>query len=435
MQLVAYGAQDLSLTGSPEITYWRSVHKRHTPFAVESVEQTFSGAIDFGKRVTVTVSRNGDLLSNSWLEIKLKQNGPTYYPAEALIKEIELEIGGQKIDRHYSDWFRIHDELFHTKEQKDAYKRMTNFDLDSESAEPEEGQTGVIRRLYLPLNFFFCKEPGLAFPLVACQFHEIRLHVTLAQATEILGIDPTYTPEVKMYCAYTFLESEERKRYATQSHEMLITQVQHTGAETLPVAVGASTSTSVSTVNVRLNFNHPTRYLAFVVKGTQHGVYSTAAPVAWLGSAINGTDPKADAAMHNDAYAPIHTVKLQLNAHDRASVRHGKWYNQAVPYECCSSRPAGGIYLYSFSLDPRKTAQPSGTCNFSRIDNATLQLQLKRVTLDGNGDPHATPAAVADEDVIVHDALGYNLRNLLVFAESFNLLRVVSGMAGLAFSN
>lgn len=425
MQLVAYGAQDLALTGVPEITYWHSVWKRHTPFSVESVEQTVNGAIDFGKRVTVTVSRNGDMLSNTWLEIKLTSSSAeaAWYPAEALIKEITLEIGGQTIDRHYSDWFRMYDELFHTKEQKEAYRRMTNFNM----AEENTATSKVSRRLFLPLKFWYCNEPGAAIPLVACQFHEIKLHITFASAAEMLGIDTAVAPEVKIYCDYVYLEAEERKRYATQSHELLISQVQFTGSETLPVTVGDSTTNTVSTVNVRLNFNHPTRFLAFAVKGTHHGMYTTAPYVP--GASVNGYDIDGEFAIHNDAYAPVHTVKLQLNGHDRASVRSGRWHNEGVPYQVCSTHPASGIYLWSFALDPRKS-QPSGTCNFSRIDNATLQLQLKK-TASGSVDG----AGVSEEDQIVEDGNARNLRNLIVFAQNYNLLRIVSGMAGLAFSN
>lgn len=427
MLRVAYGAQDLYLTGTPEITFWKSVHKRHTPFAQESVEQTLNGSVGFSKRVTVTVSRNGDLLSGMWLEIKMKSlaNKPTWYPAEALIKEVELEIGGQKIDRHYSDWFRIYDELFHTQEQKLAYRRMTNFNL------AEERGFAVSRRLFLPLNFFFCQEPGLALPLIALQFHEVKVHITFASdlEMEVMGIDKTVAPEVKVYADYVYLENEERKRYASASHEILISQCQFTGNETLPVTVGDAATTNVSMVNVRLNFNHPVRYLAFVVKGdAYHGLYSTA--VAPYDAAVSGVDVDAYEALHNDAYAPVHSVKLQLNGHDRASVRSGRWFNQAIPYTTCSTSPAAGIYLYSFSLDPRKS-QPSGTCNMSRIDNCTLQLQLKKT---GGADP----SNIADEDAVVaQPATGVvpNLRNLLVFASNFNILRITSGMGGLAFSN
>lgn len=163
MQLVAYGAQDVYLTGSPSITFFKLVYRRHTSFALEAIEQVFNGTTGFGRKVSATVSRNGDLVTTAYLEITLKRNTGTdnepFYPAEAFVKEIELEIGGQRIDRVYSDWYRIYDELFRTDAEKDAYKRMTNFDAGA----PDE----QVRRFYLPLIFFFNNNAGLALPLIA----------------------------------------------------------------------------------------------------------------------------------------------------------------------------------------------------------------------------------------------------------------------------
>lgn len=176
MQLVAYGAQDVYLTGSPSITFWKLVYRRHTSFALETIEQVFNGSTGFGRKVSATVSRNGDLVTTAYLEVTLKRKTgttyPPYYPAEAFIKEVELEIGGQKIDKVTSDWYRIYDELFRTDAEKDAYKRMTNFDAGAPDAQ--------VRRFYVPLIFFFNTNPGLALPLIAlilqrakasCRFH------------------------------------------------------------------------------------------------------------------------------------------------------------------------------------------------------------------------------------------------------------------------
>jgi hypothetical protein len=157
------GAQDVYLTGSPSITFWKLVYRRHTSFALEAIEQVFNGSVGYGRKVSATVSRNGDLVTTAYLEVTLKRKTgtqyPPYYPAEAFIKEIELEIGGQRIDRVYSDWYRIYDELFRTDAEKDAYKRMTNFDADAPN--------GQVRRFYVPLIFFFNTNPGLALPLIA----------------------------------------------------------------------------------------------------------------------------------------------------------------------------------------------------------------------------------------------------------------------------
>ena len=408
MQLVAVGAQDIMLTGSPSITFWRAIYRRYTSFACESIEQTFSGTVGFGRKVSCTVSRNGDLISTAYLEIVLKKKAPgaSYYPAEQLISEISLEIGGQQIDKIYSDYYRIYDELFRTSSEKDAYARMTNF----ESAD----QDGTVKRFYLPLIFFFNRSPGSALPLISLQYHEVKINVTFATATEVAtnGVDDTYTPSVSLWVTYVFLDSDERRRFASASHEYLITQTQSQGAE----SIAPDTSTR-KTNNIRLNFNHPTKFIAWAAKVPgKHGRF-------------NGSDSPLTT---DDAYGPLYSAKLTLNGHDRFSERKGSWFNQVQAYETFQSRPAAGIYLYSFSLRPNDT-QPSGTCNFSRIDNATLVLTWKAGTGAGaNITAQRSNVTSIDENTVANVAA---LTNLVIFAENYNVLRVLSGMAGLAFSN
>lgn len=142
MQLVAYGAQDIYLTGSPQITFFKTVYRRHTNFAVESIEQTFNGSVGFGKKVSTTISRNGDLITDVFLEITMKKTGATAWPAEALIESVELEIGGQRIDKHYADWFRVYDALFRKGDERIQYRRLVDW-VDGEA-------TGNVKRFYLP---------------------------------------------------------------------------------------------------------------------------------------------------------------------------------------------------------------------------------------------------------------------------------------------
>lgn len=484
MQLVAYGAQDLYLTGDPEITFFKAIYKRHTNYSLESIEQTFNGQVGYGKRVSCTISRNGDLLTNMYLEVVMEADGASWFPVEALVKEVELEIGGQKIDRHYSDWFRIYDELFRAGTQKNAYFRMTNF--------PHEDQiigSPIKRRMYLPLLFFFNKEPGMALPLIALQFHDVKVHFNFAQHTEINGIrskdgsssssSSSSPPELDatLYADYVYLDAEERKIFASSNHELLIEQLQFTGNESVQLS-----STKVQK-NIRLNFNHPVKYLAWVVKGDKHGIYNNSHPFPWtedltdvevsedrLNSAktlalLKGkgwSDADVTAAIDSmnknteiknstgspqtaekkkefyqlrqydftgegsyidDTYAPMFSAKLQLNGHDRMSERKGTYYNQVQPYQCCQSMPAAGIYMYSFALEPKKH-QPTGTCNFSRIDNATLQLTFKEIN-----DSVVNAKNVSDDSKTVNNR--YGLRDIKVFAVNYNVLRIMSGMGGL----
>jgi len=160
------GSQDIYLTGNASISFWKSIYRRYTSFALESIECTFNGTVGYSKRISATIPRNGDLLTTQWLEIVMKKHNThaSYYPAEALLKELEVEIGGQRIDKIYSDWFRVFDELYRSGSEKEAYRNMVDFDDTSAG-----GDTGVYKRFYVPLIFFYCRAPGLALPLVALQ--------------------------------------------------------------------------------------------------------------------------------------------------------------------------------------------------------------------------------------------------------------------------
>ena len=144
--------------------FFKSLYRRYTSFSVESIAATWNGSTGWGKRLSATVPRNGDLLSNCWLEISLKKgaSGTTYFPAESLIKEIELEIGGQRIDKHYASWSRLRSELYYTDSEKKHYRKLVDFDNPA-------ADFSKVKKLYLPLNFFFTQSPGLALPLVALQ--------------------------------------------------------------------------------------------------------------------------------------------------------------------------------------------------------------------------------------------------------------------------
>jgi hypothetical protein len=269
MQLVAYGAQDIYLTGNPQITFFKVVYRRHTNFAVESIEQTFNGQADFGKRVTATISRNGDLIQQMYLEVVTPTTMGTstvftYGFGNALVKQAEIEIGGQLIDRQYGDWMNIWTELTVPEGKRAGYDNMVGNKATGQS------QTGVIpataaTRFYVPLQFWFNRNPGLALPLIALQYHEVKLNLELRPASELTnGADSTATGlGCKLYVDYIYLDTDERRRFAQVSHEYLIEQVQFTGSESI--------AAEATTKNVTLNFNHPVKELVWV-----HNVTSNA---------------------------------------------------------------------------------------------------------------------------------------------------------------
>jgi hypothetical protein len=162
MQLVAIGAQDVHLTGNPQISFFKVVYRRHTNFSMESIEQSFNGTAKPGSRVTCTISRNGDLVTNMWLEVDMgSDDGFVNSVGHALIEYVELEIGGQRIDKHYGEWLEIWSELTLPEEKRQGFKEMIG---RRDSASPTTMQN---QKLYIPLQFFFCRNPGLALPLIA----------------------------------------------------------------------------------------------------------------------------------------------------------------------------------------------------------------------------------------------------------------------------
>jgi len=537
MQLVAYGAQDVYLTGNPQITFWKVTYRRHTNFSLESIEQTFNGQADFGRRVTCNISRNGDLAYKVYLQATLPEinqsmkgsTGAVYarwldFPGEQMISQVEVEIGGQRIDRQYGDWMHIWNQLTLSKEQERGYFKMVGnttqltYITDPSFADvdgPCGGASNAPRQvcaprnalpettLYIPLQFWFCRNPGLALPLIALQYHEVKINLDLRPIDECLwavsslsaasgsGSVKVSTPynqslvAASLYVDYIFLDTDERRRMAQNPHEYLIEQLQFTGDE----SVGSSSN------KIKLNFNHPCKELVFVVQpdsnvdycssldangllyktlGAQPFNYTdaidalpnaihafggpndvaqttnsfidqsglfhdagavdlTSAGAAFWNSTVAGgnggfangsgyvnsgvsdagTFVLAESAldMHCWGQNPVVTAKLQLNGQDRFSEREGTYFDLVQPYQHHTRAPDTGINVYSFALRP-EDHQPSGTCNFSRIDNATLQLVLSNATVQGT-----------------------NTAKVRVYATNYNVLRVMSGMGGLAYSN
>ena len=425
MQLVAYGAQDVYLTGSPQITFFKLVYRRHTNFAVESIEQVFNGTPGFGKKASATISRNGDLITQVFLQITVPQLGGAPNDvqlvnsfAHALVESCEIEIGGQRIDKHYAAYYEVCDELMCPEEKRIGYGKMIGKMYDTDG-KPKPGTAMSDAKLdehmgrlgsstyYMPLRFWFNNNPGLALPLISLQYHEVKLQFAFSDASKVVlkdaNADGTYTsfaafaeqPEISLYVDYVYLDTEERRRFAQVSHEYLIEQLQFTGVETYSLS-----ATSVKTEKIRLNFNHPCKELIFFVHpaGTVEKPFEFGEGVTANGSTIVG-------------YDYINQASLLLNGHDRFSSRKGSYFRLVVPFQVHTRVPSRHIYCYSFALRPEEH-QPSGSCNFSRIDNASLHLTFNQ-------------SALAAEEQI----------SFTVYALSYNILRIMSGMGGLAYSN
>jgi len=414
MQLVAYGAQDVYLTGNPEVTFFQAKYKRHTNFAMENIEQTVNGTAANSGRVSVTVARNGDLVGDMYIQLESDEAttittaaGDCNWVAERAVNNVELSIGGQRIDKHYQKWWRMYSELYLDESKKASWGKMTT--------------AGDGKTVYLPLIFFFNRNPGLYLPLIALQYHEVRLDFDLSS-----NFDTYLNKNVfKVWANYVYLDTEERRRFAQKGHEYLIEQVQHTGTDTVTADGG--------TKQVRLSYNHPVKELVWCFSNTQtnNGMWnfttasadddvilesSTLAstsncfvPASFIGTPLVSTGAAGSGAQFTEeAVGPLNTFKLILNGQDRFKEQKGKYFNQVQAYNHHSGNPYPGIYSYSFALKPEEH-QPTGTCNFSRIDNAQVQV----VTADTTN----------------------NATSMHMFAVNYNVLRIQSGMGGLAFSN
>ena len=309
MQLVAYGAQDIYLTGNPMITYFKVVYRRHTNFAMESIAQVFSGNPEFGQRVSALISRNGDLVSGMVLEATLPVVNVAAGAVGAadnvtasrwidnvghyLINTVTVEIGGQQIDQHFGDWLEIWYQLTIPAGQKAGYLRMIGQDPKDSLGQPtglqnrDSTMANTGRKIYVPLQFWFCRNVGLALPLIALQYHEVKVNILFAASNKLLtkvttaapaapgAVKAVTTPDTRVYalgsCAlwvdYIYLDTDERRRFAQVSHEYLIEQLQTTSGTNYSV-----TGVGNTPVSVDLNFNHPVKELIWnCVSSTLNG--------------------------------------------------------------------------------------------------------------------------------------------------------------------
>jgi hypothetical protein len=388
MQLVAIGAQNSFLNGNTDqdITFFSAMYVKHTNFAMESMEQTLDGTPSFGQRVTCNVQRNGDLISNVWVDASLTVTGtPVNRVGFALLDNVELRVGGQIIDKQSGRWMYLWSELTHTNAQKQMLDQLVG-------TRGTNGATGgSTPGLMVPLQFAFCRNPGLALPLIALQYHEVKIEIDIAAQSAVAQTGTATLNSMKLWVDYIFLDVAERTLFAQNAHEYLIETVQ---TQTSSLRTGSPNS-------VRINFNHPVKELVWVA--TQ----STSA-----GDNFTNFLDASGTRVANVTADQLSATTIRLNGQDRFSARDHRYFQYVQPHQHHTGVPDLGINCYSFAIRPEEH-QPSGTCNFSRIDNAELVV--------------TTPAAASGS--------GGLFNQIHVFAHGYNIFRVASGMGGLAYSN
>jgi hypothetical protein len=433
MQLVAYGAQDIYLTGNPQITFFKVVYRRHTNFSIEAIQQTFEQSSDnlfSGGNRSLLISRNGDLVYKIWLECKLQCKtsffaDPCTYvnwtnnTGHALIEECSIKIGGQQMDKHTSRWLDIWNELTDHEEaewlglNKHAAK---NAYLKSHSSLPLYNDTTNALKLYIPLQFWFNRNVGLALPLIALQYHEVELDVKFREISALINTDyigaiiPSATNSsinVNAFADYIYLDTDERRRFAQVSHEYLIEQLQYKESDNFEK-------------NYKIFFNHPIKEIIWVIPNNNYNIqHNTNNQIidATKEDGGHGNDYfNYNASLNVDfveyisgqkSYEAFNRCTIKLNGHVRFKERDASYFRICQPYQAGHKIPTKHIYMYSFALNPEEH-QPSGTCNFSRLDNAHLSFNE------------------------LNDPTNHNIN---VYALNYNVLRIMSGMGGLAYSN
>ena len=517
LQLVAYGAQDAYISGNPQITFFKTLYKRHTNFAMEAFRVNFNGQAAWGTKHSAVLGRHADLMGATYLEVVLDAG---YYNDDQgmlgfnLLHHVELEIGGQLIDRLYGEFMYLwtaltspYDKLLDLQSMVGSSTQQTpgtiagagpRFMGGQRNCNNGSGRPALPNNiLYVPLSFFYTKNPGVALPLIALQYHEVRINVVWNDVKTIAGDFtgktqplPPQPLQAALYVDYIYLDTEERRRMAQQSHEYLIEQTQFNEDKSL----------SSYSNRIDLTFNHPVKELVWVVQPSGYSnctltqsefiVKSTTSAVNVVGGA-GGTEATVNVSAIGSAFtsvilanantrtytigdvltavttfgtvtftvaavdsttgsntgllvgvsnisgtatpqlstekrlkpftydqAAVFEQLLQINGQDRMDKRYGDYFNTVQRFQHHSGG-AGltnqyGVYSYSFALKPEEH-QPSGTCNFSRIDTATLVL-----TLDGSLPVNP------DTD---------NTYDVRVYAINYNILRIMSGMGGLAYSN
>ena len=422
MQLVAYGAQDVYLTGNPQVTFFKAVYRRHTNFSMESIKQEFIGDSSRDGIATAVVSRYGDLIYKMYLEIEMlddDHNGEAVVSIPALIDYIEINIGGQTIDRQSGEFIQAWNELTHPCGGRwggNLFQKLIGDVYDNKNLGPR----------YFPLHFWFCKNAGLALPLIALQYHEVQVKMNhynySAYRSGIATVPPfAHTIQNSLWIDYIYLDTDERRRFAQVSHEYLIEQVQE---QILPY----------NKKEHILHFNHPVKELIW---------FSTGKPYDFQ-HLQNAVVTSPCISLYDIADAKY---SLQINGHDRFPPRPHTYFSRVQIYQHHSgdggdnthygmSKDLSGvesysdrsgyiqdsICVYSFALNP-EDHQPSGTCNFSRLD--TVKFICNK------------PIAEEFDEILIGGLISDDEfdKTARIVAINYNVLRIMSGMGGLAYSN
>ena len=410
------------------------VYRRYTNFAVESQPMYFDGTANFGQRISCLIPRRGDLLGKVYIDVLLPgltlndgSNTPVSYVnsiGNALIQEITFEVGEQQIDKQTGEWMEIWEQLTTPAGQRDALNTMIGRVDGYNIPDLIPGPASEGLRLYIPLQFYFCKNPGLYLPLLALQYHPIRINITIAPLQSLfytqqlilvpncsLTVNPANITSMMLWGDYVYLDTEERRRFVSQSHEYLIEQIQYT-----PL-IGVTASQAQ--VNIQTDFNHPIKEFIFVARRDFMNQVHEFFNYSSLATNEAVPTPVQPFFMPGQVRTDlISTALLQLDGYDRFQVRQAPYFRLVQPYDHHTTTPVQNfLYCYSLALRP-EDAQPTGTLNASRIDSVNWQIVMN----PNLNFPEASPPVSRGPCTI------------RIYATNYNVFRVVNGFGGVLFT-
>lgn len=405
LTLAVTSEQDKYLIGNPQFTFFKGVYKKHTNFAIDYQYIQFIGDTEnaLGKGIYIDIPKNGDLLHRMYLEIDVSADDITKVTPSAysLIDHIDLIIGGQRIDRHYGTWLAIWHELHESIDTSSTLSQMT-------SIQPvHPGTSNMTRKIFVPLHFWFNNNIGLALPLIALQYNDIKFQIQFntlenTQYYSHIPTESTYSKSdskfkiqnVKLLCEFIHLDTVERRLFTSGTHEYLITQVQSNMNNNL--------ANNNKTQSIPLRFNYPIKEILWTVQNEQSYVRHTVVRNDVTNDRIHrfknkgifdfnywkefhtGIDQLAETNLSingNNIFeempAEFFKSVQQYQSHSGYGISHND-NNSLIKKEYIDYKESGtGIYSYSFALHPEEF-QPSGSLNFSKLEQAQLKFKLNQ---------------------------------------------------------
>jgi hypothetical protein len=402
IQLSFSGPQDDYLTGNPQMTYFKSIYRSYSNFAKDIQKLQFENNVKFNSTHSCIIKNYGDLLSNLYLYVELPQlvstnnnenwagyvNGVGF----SLIESVSFEIGGQTIDTFDYNWLDIYNELY--DQTSDSLVSKFNTDISVE-------ENNYAQKLYIPLHFWFSKNYGNALPLIALEYHEIKVNVTFRKIEEIIKSDISNfsyeTPNLNAYIIanYIHLDETEKRFFSNNKLEYLMEQTQ---------ILSTTDIQSKNSARVALNFSHPIKSIYWIICNDINTNPNMKTGNNWLSYTSNNS-------LYSETF---NTARITINGQDRITDMDASYYRSVIPYETRLYSPRKYIYTYSFSLHPTQN-QPSGSCNYSKIGNSRSYLELTFNPINTVG--------------------GTTNGKIKVYAQNYNIFKVESGMGNVIFAN